>query len=174
MARAVSVTRLACSAARGPPGDPFRRLRAALRPQSVDHAAGRGDGEHAAGRRDRAGAPQRAFRRGFLRAGRRELALHRGLRLALEPRVTAPPDHRREHVVRELHAPQVQALLDAEQAAVDQLRQRVVRRAGRGEPLAHAFLRDALAVARIGEQLVLEEGPHPRGLVRQHALVELV
>ena len=68
----------------------------------------------------------------------------------------------------------LRAFLHAQQAAVDQLRQRVLRRPGRREALAHAFLRDALAVARIGEQFVLEKGPHARGLVRQHAFVELV
>ena len=94
-------------------------------------------------------------------------------RLAFLPQVAAGADHAAEHVVRQFDATHVEAFFDAQQAAVDQLRQRVGRGTGREQRLGHALLGQALAVARFGQQFVLDHAPHARRLVRQRALVEL-
>ena len=80
--------------------------------------------------------------------------------------------HAAQHVVRELDAAHVEPLLDAQQAPVHQLRERVRRRARGGQRLGHALLGQALAIAGLGEQFVLDHAPHARGLVGERALVE--
>ena len=89
------------------------------------------------------------------------------------PQVAARLDDPAENVVRELDAAHVEPFLDAQQAPVDELRQRVRRSADRGERLSHALLGQALAKARLGQHLVLDELAHTGGLIGQRALVEL-
>ena len=74
--------------------------------------------------------------------------------------------------MRELDAAHVESFLDAQQATVDQLRERIGRRARRRQRLRDPLLGQALAVAGLGQQLVLDDAPHARGLVGERALVE--
>ena len=75
--------------------------------------------------------------------------------------------------MRQLDAAHVEAFLDAQQPAVDELRQRIGLGACRGQRLGHALLGQALAIAGLGEQFVLDDAPHAGRLVSQRALVEL-
>ena len=151
----------------------FRLLRA-LHAEPAEDRAGDGDhGQHAARRRDLARPHQRLSRRPLARALRFQLPLGLVARVALEPQVAAGLHHAAEHVVGELDAADVEALLDAQQAPVDQLRQRAGRRARRGEELGEALLGEVLAVARLGEEMVLDHLPHARRLAGERALVEL-
>ena len=93
-------------------------------------------------------------------------------RLALVAQVAARAHDAAQHVVGKLDPAQVEPLLDAQQPAVDERRQRVRRRAHRGESLAHALLGQAFAKARLGEHLVLDEFAHAGRLVGQRPLVE--
>jgi hypothetical protein len=72
-----------------------------------------------------------------------------GQRLALPPHAAALTDHAAQHVVRHLDAAQVEAVLNAQQAAVDQHGERPSALApAAAKPLLHPFLGDALAVSR--------------------------
>ena len=74
--------------------------------------------------------------------------------------------------MRELDAAHVEPFLDAQQAPVDQLREGIRRGTGAGQRLDHALLGEALAVAGLGQQFVLDEAPHALRLVGERALVE--
>ena len=130
-------------------------------------------GQHAADGGDLHRTPQCLAAGLFALALLDKLPLGGLARLAFLAQVAAVTHHAAEHIVRELDTPQVQAFLDAQQASVDQLRQRVGRSAGRVEALAQSLLGDVLAEAGIGEQVVLDDPAHLRWLVGQRALVEI-
>ena len=65
--------------------------------------------------------------------------------------------------MRQLDPAHVEPLLDAQQPAIDQRRKRVRRGAGRRESLAHPLLGQALAVAGLGEELILDHAADPGG-----------
>ena len=138
-----------------------------------NRTAGRADGEHRACRRNHPRAKKRRVRRGFLRQRCSELALDGGLALALVAHRAAGADDAAEHVVGQLHAAHIEPLLDAQQPAVHECGQRLGRSAGGDEAFFHPLLGEALAVAGVGEQLVLDERAHAGGLVGEGAFVEL-
>ena len=78
-----------------------------------------------------------------------------------------------QHVMRQLDAAHIEPLLDAQQPAVDQRRERVGSGARLGEATEQALLGDVLAEAGVREQLVLDDAPHGRRLVGERALVEV-
>ena len=146
------------------------------RPAQVDPAEHRTAGgeqhQHNGHGGHHAGAQQRAVRRqlpfllqGDLAPGLLEL-------LALAPDATAGPDDTAQHVVGDFHPAHVEAVLDAQQPAVDQQGERLGRRPGGDKALAHAFLGHALAEAGIGQQHVLDESAHAGRLVHQGPGVE--
>src|SRR5574337_1108301 len=93
-------------------------------------------------------------------------------RFAFLPKAAARTDDPAENVVGELDPAQIETLLDAKEAPIDESCERA-RRACRIEGLPHPFLGDALAEARIGQELVFDEAPHFGRLVGERALVEL-
>jgi hypothetical protein len=75
--------------------------------------------------------------------------------------------------VRELDAPEVEALLDAQQAPVDQQRQRPRRGAGLVQAAEEALLGHVLAEAGAREQVILDDAAHAGRLVGECTLVEV-
>ena len=131
------------------------------------------DGQHRAADRDLPRASQCLARGQFARLLCRQLLLGHFKRFALVAQVAACGDHAAQHVVREFRAAQVEPLLDAQQAPVDQRGERVGRGAGGGEGLQHALFGQALAEARLGQHLVFDELAHAGRLVGERAFVEL-
>jgi hypothetical protein len=143
-------------------------------PHVAEYGGRRGeDGEHGAARRDLPRAHQRFSRGALALALCGKLAFGLVARFALQPQIAAGLHDAAQDVVRQLDAPHVEPLLDAEQAPVDEHRERIGRGTRCGETLLHALLGQALAVAGLGQQIVLDELPHARRLVGQRALVEL-
>ncbi len=138
-----------------------------------ESAGDRADGKDRASGRDLARANERLARRRFAQALRFELPLRLLLRLALVPEIAACDHHRAQHVVRELHPAKVEPFFDPQQPAIDERGERIGRGAGRREAAQNPLFRDALAEARLGEHLVLDEAAHTLGLVGESALVEL-
>ena len=147
-----------------------RALRAAV---GEDGGGGRAYRERDAGSGDLPGAHQRVACGEFPVALFSEQPLSGVARFALPAQVAARLDDAAEHVVRELHAAHVQPLLDAQQAAVHQHRERVGCGTRSPETREHALLGDVLAESRRGEQFVLDDPPHHRRLVGEGALVEI-
>ncbi len=141
----------------------LRGLRALGREVAVDRTADREHGEYRGARGDLPRAHQRLPGGAFALALRGELGLRRLARLALQAHVPAALDHAGEHVVRELDASHVEPLLDAQQPPVDELRHRPRCRARGREQFLQPFLGEALAVAGLGEQVILDHLPHPSG-----------
>ena len=133
----------------------------------------RTDRKDRANRRDLARTDERLARRTLAFALGSELALRLVARLALVPQRPVRAHNAAQHVVRELDAPHVEALLDAQQPPVDERRERVGSSTCLGERLADALLGNAFAKAGFREQLVLDEAPHPLRLVGERAFVEL-
>ena len=75
--------------------------------------------------------------------------------------------------MRELDASDVETLLDAQQAAVDQQRERVRPGAGFRKPAQQALFGDVFAKAGNGQQIVLDDVTHRGRLVGEGALVEI-
>ncbi|TMH55143.1 MAG: hypothetical protein E6H55_18965 [Betaproteobacteria bacterium] len=102
-----------------------------------------------------------------------ELALRLVARLALEPQVAARAHDAAQDIVRQLYPANVEALLDAQQPAIDECGQRLQRRACRRERLLHALFGEAFAVPGFGQQVVFDELTHAGRLIGERALVEL-
>jgi hypothetical protein len=150
------------------------RLMCAVIVDPPEHRArDRNQHQHGADRRKHAGAHQDAVRLGLALALRSQLAFRLVARFAFVAQVAARCHHAAQHVVRELDATHVESLLDAQQPPVHQLGERIRRGPHRRQRLHHALLGETLAVARLGEQLVLDHPPHAGRLVNERALVEL-
>ena len=149
----------------------FRALRAEVR---EDRRGDGADGEHDADGGDLAGADQRVARCGGPLALLLQHLLGGFARLALMPQVAAGLDHAAQHVVGQFDAAHVEPFLDAQQPPVDERRERVSGAAPAAAKCARRrLLRDVLAEAGFGQQLVLDDPAHGRRLVRERALVEI-
>src|SRR6202040_2376252 len=133
----------------------------------------RADGEHRAADGDLAGAHHRAARGEFARVLLGEEPFGRLARLALPAQIPAALDDTAQDIMRELDATHVQALFDAQQAAVDQGRQRIGAGAHRLEAADKALLCDVLAEAGSRQELIFDYLAHGRLLVGERSLVEV-
>ena len=164
--RACSAARV-CSASRS-----ARRARCVLQigQDGGEHRADREHGAHQATWRARTSARRAASSRSRCSASSRSVA---SLGLALVAQVAAGLDDAAQHIVRELDAPHIEPLLDAQQPAIDQHRERIGRGAGRLEAADQPLFGDVLAKARAGQQLILDDLAHRGRLIGQRALVEV-
>jgi len=101
-----------------------------------------------------------------------ELPLRLITGFALVTQVAAGSHDTAQHVMGEFHSAHVEPILDAQQAAVHQLSQRIGRSARSCQRLGDPLFGQALPISRVRQQLVLDHAADTGRLVRQRALVE--
>ena len=92
-------------------------------------------------------------------------------RQSLLAHIATRADDFREHVVRQLHALDARAVLDAKEAAGDERVDEWLRDAGEFDG---GLERDVVAEAGLREQVIFDEGAHARRQVGDAAVVKIV